>query len=370
MKTAVLIPVLNEAPHLPGLFRALKALRKRSPEAEFHFIDNGSDDGSPALLREFVSEDGKSFLHREEKLGFAEPLNRGLANSVSDLVLFLDADALPAPDWVKRMEEALGEAELAVGNTVSTLAKKATPYGRLAKLLFDKHSARAASAKGHALPWGPSCNLGARRELFERTDDFSPAATSAFDIDWCWRAVLTGAELRYAPKAKVNHARRNDRIGLLRQFERYGKGEAWLHRAYSFLLAPEDRAPDALLAAMDAYSRLRHHTLASKKKGLPLDEIAAAFAAGVRVGYETDYVKCPRHRGPPGKAVGWRTGKEEVTVFVPGKGVTQLKDKMVKLWDARGAGEEELVRLFKKLFRASHEEAHHEIESFLEAISP
>lgn len=372
MKTAILIPVLDEERNLPSLFRALTALRKKSPGAEIHFIDNGSGDASPRLLAEFAAATGNCFVHTESARGFAEPLNRGLAASSSDFVLFLDADALPRPNWARRMEQALASADLAVGETVSRLPGKPSPYGRLAELLFREHSARTARAHGHALPWGPACNLGVRRAWFDRVGRFAPAATSAFDIDWCWRAVLGGARIRFEKNAVVAHLRRNEREALLRQFERYGQGEAWLHRQYSFLLDPEDRKVDPLLAAMDAYARLKNHALASKRKNLPLDEVAAAFAAGVRVGHERALAPCPERRGLPEKAIGWSSGKNEVTVFVPGKGVAQLKGKLVQLWEARAAGaeEEDLVRLFEKLFRATHEEAHHEIESFLEALTP
>lgn len=368
MKTAILIPALNEAKNLPALFRALKALRKKSPEAEIHFIDNGSEDGTPALIREFVAKDGKSFLHREEERGFAEPLNRGLAAAGADLLLFLDADALPAPNWAQEMEKALASADLVVGETSSLLPNKTTPYGQLARLLFEKHSERSAKAHGHALPWGPTCNLGARAELFRRVGQFSHAATSAFDIDWCWRAVLAGAKLEFAPKAKVKHVRRNDREGLLRQFERYGAGEAWLHRAYAFLLDKEDRHPDPLLAAMDAFRRLRHHSLASKKKNLPLDEVAAAFASGVRLGYERPFHECSHKRALPREAIGWRSGKNEVTVYVPGKGVTQLTGKAVVIWENRKEPTEKLAPLFARTFRIPMQEAEHEMEAFLEAI--
>lgn len=372
MKTAILIPVLNEEKNLPTLFRALKALRKRSPEAEIHFVDNGSQDQSPALLGEFARSISRCHVHAEPVRGFAEPLNKGLAVSESENVLFLDADSFPRADWALRMEAALENCELVVGETTSALPKMPTPYGRLAELLFRGHSERTARAHGHALPWGPTCNLGVKRALFRRVGRFAPAATSAFDIDWCWRAVLGGARLRYESKAKVAHLRRNERDALLRQFERYGKGEAWLHRRYSFLLDPEDRKEDPLLAAMAAYSRLKDHSSASKRKGLPLDEVAVAFAAGVRAGYEGDLTPCSEKRELPQRAIGWESGKKEMTVFVPGKGVAQFKGKMVDLWVAKetGASEEELVHLFEKLFKATHEEAHHEIESFLEALTP
>ncbi|MGZ3742067.1 MAG: glycosyltransferase family 2 protein, partial [Bdellovibrionota bacterium] len=280
----------------------------------------------------------------------------------------------PDSRWIGAMEKALGAADLVVGQTISALPKKATRYGKVALTLFKGHSERTAHARGHALPWGPTCNLGVRRELLEKTGPFSPEATSAFDIDWCWRAILKGASIAYCAQAKVKHARRNERRALLEQFERYGLGEAWLHRTYAFLLSPEDQNPDALLAGVDAFSRLRHQSDAAKVKTLApvLDEVATAFACGVRLGYERPHRDCPLERTAPTSAVSWMNNAKSATVFVPGKGLAVLEGKQLRLWQAirAGASDAELTKLFMRLFKATEHDAHHEIEEFRSSLSP
>jgi hypothetical protein len=316
----------------------------------------------------------RSKVLRESRRGFAEPLNRGLAESTGDLLLLLDADALPEAGWAAKMQKALESADLVVGNTLTLPPRKRTPYSQIAAKLFEGHSERTAHARGHALPWGPTCNLGFRRALLEKTGPFSPEATSAFDIDWCWRAVLKGARLAYREDARVKHARRSERRALLEQFERYGLGEAWLHRTYAFLLSPEDQSPDPLLSGVDAFRRLRYQSDAARVKALTpfLDEVAAAFAGGVRLGYERPHRECPLERAAPAGAVSWRSGPKSVTVFVPGKGLASLTGKQLQLWEAieAGSSEEALTRLFMKLFKAKEHEAHHEVHAFKESLSP
>lgn len=372
MKTSVLIPVHNEALQLPTLFKALRALLKKSPELEIVFVDNASTDGSPEMIAAENIPGAK--LLRESRKGFAEPLNLALAESSGEIVLFLDADAVPDVNWAKAMQKALEKADLVVGNTETLNPKKPTLHGRLAAKLFDKHSERTSQARGHALPWGPTCNLGARRSLVEKVGPFSPEATSAFDIDWCWRGMLKGAKIAYEKGAKVKHKRRQGRRELLEQFERYGLGEAWLHRTYAFLLSPEDRDPDALLAGVDAFSRLRHGSQAAKLKPFAsaLDEVATAFSAGVRLGYERPHRECPLERSAPETAIHWADGPRSVTLFVPGKGVTTLGGKQLQLWERIQAGDSEqsLVKLFRKLFKASEEEAHHVLHDFRRNLEP
>lgn len=372
MKISVLIPVYNEARQIPALLKALSLVAKKSKGSEFLFVDNGSTDGSLEMLQA-AKLDGKRVLSEPRK-GFAEPLNRALGEASGDLFLFLDADAVPAPTWAEEMRKALAVSDLVVGETSSLPMKKATAYGKLAALLFKGHSERTAHAHGHALPWGPTCNLGARRTLVEKTGPFSPEATSAFDIDWCWRALLSGATISYAKGAKVQHLRRNDRRALLEQFERYGMGEAWLHRTYAFLLSPEDQAPDPLLSSVEAFQRLRHNSEAAKVKSFagPLDEVAAAFAAGVRVGYERPHRDCAIERITPKTAIAWRDSAKSWTLFVPGKGVTSLGGKQLTLWEAirAGAPEKDLIKLFRKLFKGSDEEAAHVLHDFRRSLEP
>jgi len=373
MKTSILIPVYNEAKQIPALLKALALVEKKTKDlAEFIFVDNGSTDGGRELLE--AAKLPKARVLSESRKGFAEPLNKALSEANGDLLLFLDADALPDAGWAIAMQRALRESDLVVGQTFSLAYPKPTIYGKLAAKLFVGHSERTAHARGHALPWGPTCNLGARRTLVEKVGPFSPEATSAFDIDWCWRALLKGAKLTYAENAKVKHLRRNERRDLLEQFERYGLGEAWLHRTYAFLLSPEDQSPDPLLAAVDAFQRLRHQSEAASVKGFTsaLEEVSAAFAGGVRMGYERQHRGCPLERVAPPQAISWRSGPKSVTLFVPGKGITNLAGKPLQLWEAIQAGENEasLVGLFRRLFKSSEEEAKHVLHDFRKNIEP
>lgn len=369
MKTSILIPVRNEAANLPALFRALAAVRKKSPHVEIIFIDNASTDGSRALLAGFPG----ARVADENAVGFAQPLNRGLAEAHGENILFLDADALPEPGWVAEMEKALAAADVVVGETDSLLPKKATAYGRAATAIFRGHSRRAAHAEGHALPWGPTCNLAVKRRVFDSVDGFSPQAAGAMDIDWCWRAVLAGFAIAFAPKAKVKHLRRNDRESLLKQFDRYGLAEAWLHRTYSFLVEGEGTS-DPLLTGAAAFARLRAVAAREKNKALAeaILECAAAFASGVRFGYERFHAVCELKRGLPRTAVAWESGVDETTVFVPHQGVTQFSGKLRKAWVAlrEGASDETLAGIFTKFLRVPAKHALHEAQEFRKALTP
>lgn len=367
MNVSILIPVFPEDEILPALFTALKTLKK----AEIIFVNHESET-SLALLRAFAAHRDSVKILEEKRRGRAESLNRAVAEAKGENLLLLSPSAIPSAGWMKEMESALSEADLVVGETASALNGKATPYGRLAMKLFHGHSKRTAHAQGHALPWGPACNLGLRKSLFETVGPFSPEAAGAFDIDWCWRAVLSGASLRYGSKAQVKRFRSNNREAILREFDGYGLGEAWLSRTYAFL--DEAKEQDPLLAGVQAFNRLRFHSEAARVKQLqePLAEVAAAFGSAVRSGYERPHRPCAYARGLPAEAIGWWSGNKEKTIFVPGKGLTTLQGKPLQVWEAwvAGASEEELLSLFQKLFKAKPAEASDALEDFISSLSP
>lgn len=369
MKTSIVVPVFEQAKALPSLLRALALTAKRAGNPEILFVDGGSTDGTPERL-EAARLPGARVL-REPRHGLAEPLNRGVAEAKGELLLFLQA--VPEPGWASAMEQALLTADLAVGNTSPQAAGKPGPFTRAAAQLFAGHSERTAHARGHALPWGSARNLGARRSLLEKTGPFSPEATRAADIDWCWRAMLQGARIAYAENARAKLALTGERRALLAEFEGYGLGEAWLHRTYSFLLEPEDRSPDPLLSAVDAFLRIRHQGGAQAKAiARALEEIACAFSAGVRLGYERPHRDCPIERAAPEGPLSWwnDASAKAMTVFVPTKGLAVLSGRQLTLWKALKAGSDDaqLVALFRKLFKADERSARHGVAEFRESL--
>jgi GT2 family glycosyltransferase len=369
MKISILVPVFNEEKNLPSLFKGLKLF---AGEHEIILVDNNSEDGSLKLLQAFAAGKKQVRVLEERRRGFAEPLNKAVAEASGELLLFLDAGAVPSSGWVKAMANT--EADLVVGETVSAPEKRVTAYGKLSAELFREHSRKAARAEGHSLPWGPACNLGVQKKWFEEVGPFSSEAAGAFDIDFCWRALLAGAQIRYAPKAVVSHRRRSEREALLRQFDRYGQSEAWLHRTWAFLLGAENASFDPLVAGVDAFLRLRHHSRAAKFKSLarPLDEVSAAFSAGVRLGFERAHRPCPLERPYPVRTVSWWVNPKEMVVYVPGRGATNLKGNALAVWRAHeeGASLAELGKLFVKLYRAPPEEAEEAAAEFIEELSP
>jgi GT2 family glycosyltransferase len=102
-RVAVVIVNTNEGTHLP---RALEALRAQSrPVDRVVVVDNGSTDGSPAMIEEDHPE--VDLLRLGRNAGHAAACNAGVrATDDCDWAVLLDADAFPEPRWLESLLRA------------------------------------------------------------------------------------------------------------------------------------------------------------------------------------------------------------------------------------------------------------------------
>ncbi|MDO8490318.1 MAG: glycosyltransferase family 2 protein [bacterium] len=102
-KISVIIPAYNEEKYIGN---ALDALHKQTvPRSSFEIIvvDNASTDHTAALSREH----GADLVVLEETKGTNQARQRGLLESRGKIVAFLDADCIPPPEWLERIQATL-----------------------------------------------------------------------------------------------------------------------------------------------------------------------------------------------------------------------------------------------------------------------
>ena len=98
MKVTIIIPNYNGAHFLRPCLDKLK--RQTFREFEVLVVDNGSRDGSLALLRDFYPE--VRVISLRENQGFSKAVNVGIRASRSPYVILLNNDTEPEPDFVFR----------------------------------------------------------------------------------------------------------------------------------------------------------------------------------------------------------------------------------------------------------------------------
>jgi GT2 family glycosyltransferase len=100
---SLVIPNWNGRKWLPGCLAAI-ARQDRGPD-EVIVVDNGSGDESVAYLRS--EHPGIRVLELQHNTGFAHAANRGLESASGEFVALVNTDVVLAPDWLRRMTDAL-----------------------------------------------------------------------------------------------------------------------------------------------------------------------------------------------------------------------------------------------------------------------
>lgn len=116
---SVIIPAYNEEARLaPTVREAVAFLRARGQLFELIVVDDGSRDGTSALVRRLAAEAPEVRLIRlAENQGKGLAVRTGIVNSQGDRVLFTDADGATPIEEIARLEAALeGGAEVAIGS--------------------------------------------------------------------------------------------------------------------------------------------------------------------------------------------------------------------------------------------------------------
>lgn|GEM_PF-5040313 len=229
---SVIISAKNEAERVQACFDSLSQQRTRFP-FEVLLVDNGSTDGTFALARKLAARQKNIHVLRERQPGSASARNFGASKARGSVLVFTDADCRFAPNWLhelarpllKKNQELENELPLAAvgGRTLSEFHMARPSFvERYLDQLFDFWETDRLAAFPAFLPWAPTCNLAIKKEVFDGLGGFDARwKNAAYDVDLCWRLVLCGFVLGYAPKAEVHHLRRHSLLGLSKQMANY-----------------------------------------------------------------------------------------------------------------------------------------------------
>lgn len=106
MRISIIVPVLNEATILRDFLGRIRAL---APGSEIIVVDGGSEDGSLALARDLADQSVPS------SPGRATQMNMGAALAQGDVLWFVHADSVIAPDSIRAIEEVLSSRKVVGG---------------------------------------------------------------------------------------------------------------------------------------------------------------------------------------------------------------------------------------------------------------
>jgi GT2 family glycosyltransferase len=193
----------------------LKALAAQTfSDLEVFVVDNGSQDGSVAWIRENYRS--VHVIENARNLGFAAPVNQGIAASSGPYVAVLNNDAEPAPQWLEALVQA-AEGDERVGMCASRMMFADRPtvinstgicIDRVA-IVWDRRGGEIADGR-ETEPvevFGPCAGAALyRREMLLQVGLFDEDFVAYLeDADLAWRARQHGWRCLYVPSAEVLH---------------------------------------------------------------------------------------------------------------------------------------------------------------------
>ncbi len=154
--------------------------------------------------------------------------NRGIAEAQGEVLVFLDADCVPAPGWLQAGIDCLQshpDVDLVAGNIELTFA---TPQLSPAECFEKAFAFRQQQnvANGVAV----TANLFVRRRVFEEVGPFNAELMSGGDFEWTRRATSRGHRLLYCAEAVVRHPARASLSALAGKARRVTSGSQALYR--------------------------------------------------------------------------------------------------------------------------------------------
>jgi GT2 family glycosyltransferase len=223
-ETSVVILNWNGARLLPDCLSALAAQTYR--DFELWLVDNGSIDGSAALLDELERSRQPSWLATSlprppviirnlDNVGFAAGNNQAIRLCLSKYIVTLNNDAIAEPQWLGELV-ATANAHIQTGMVACTMLFANRP-DRIASAGISLHKDGVALERGLGLPshmlaeekpvFGPSAGAALyRRELLRDVGLFDERFFSYLeDADLAWRARWRGWRAVHNPRARVAH---------------------------------------------------------------------------------------------------------------------------------------------------------------------
>lgn len=217
---SVVIPNRNGAATIGRCLAA--ALASDHRRFEVVVVDDGSEDGSVELIRSFPCRLVRLAEHR----GVSKARNAGAAAAAGELLFFIDADCLLAPDTLRLADASYGERkDLVLGGTYTPAPDDADFFSAF-QSVFIHHFETKRSAPDYVAAHAMVIDA----ELFRRSggfveDSFLGVAASVEDVELSHRLRRAGCELLMDRDLQVRHV---FRFSLLRSLRNaFRKASVW-----------------------------------------------------------------------------------------------------------------------------------------------
>lgn len=240
---SIIVPTCNRSGLLRYCLEGIAAQTALPPDIEVIVVN----DGGTAPTWSLSDLPMKVKYIEQANNGPASARNTGARKSRGSILVFIDDDCVPRPDWLATLlsiYEKHPDASGVSGTLTTGSMSTAVDHWEVREFvpLFNKlNSALDTTFSEEGRVWFHfGCNASYRREVFFRMNGFDESLRMMEDTDFHWRLHEMDLSLYYTPKSIVEHNGQKHFIGELRRCYRGGiayRNYCRLHPGYRPLIS-------------------------------------------------------------------------------------------------------------------------------------
>ncbi len=242
-RVSVVMPVYNAQSYVEAACRSI--LNQTLRDLELIVVDDGSTDGSGAILDRLADEDPRLHLVRRPNTGITGALNDGLAAARAPLIARMDADDLAHPERLQKQASHL-DAHPDIGllgcawTTCTADGRRIPPDAHLLRVWASGPEAIAARLNaGHNVIAHPTAMF--RRQAFEAAGGhYDPAYETAEDYE-CWLRMSRITRIASLPEPLLDYRVHPESICATRGHESIDAVRRALHAHWGQVGSPSRR---------------------------------------------------------------------------------------------------------------------------------
>ena len=223
IRCSVVIPSYQSAQTIAACLGAL--LGQNFAEPFETIVVDSSTDGTAAIVREQFPQVTLIALPRRTLPGPAR--NLGVQRARGEIIAFLDADCIPARDWLAHMVAAHDAGHAIVGGAVlngtpDSIVGWAGYIGEFREFLPQGEARQVAHI--------PTCNISYKASIFRQYGGFPEAHYPQEDLLFNWMLGRQGERILFDPAIQVTHIHRTQIADYLAHQRRIGQVTAQVLR--------------------------------------------------------------------------------------------------------------------------------------------
>jgi len=200
---SVIIPTFQEEKYITAL---LVRLSKLKPQVEVIVVDGCSSDKTVQIARGFTNK-----VYQIHERGISRAKNYGAKKANSNILVFIDADVQPSPDFVKKVLNTFNNATV-VGATCNVMPSQA----KFSEFFFSRFYNFLIRVVSRFKPHSQGKFFAVRREFFYRVNGFNENLPCLEDHDLAFRLSSLGKIVFIRDLTVYEFPRRFRKLGLFK----------------------------------------------------------------------------------------------------------------------------------------------------------